>query len=90
MARKSAAHSHEGAGLDISLFKRLADAHPASVAALASQYRMNDDICALANALVYHGALRVAHAELEQRTLTLPRISELSGPSWLLQALKPE
>src|SRR6188768_1561157 len=40
-------------GFDVSLFSRLCDAHPEAVANLAMQYRMNEDIMALSNELVY-------------------------------------
>ena len=40
-------------GMDISLFKRLAEAHPDAVTWLDTQYRMNDDVMAIANTLEY-------------------------------------
>lgn len=40
-------------GLDESLFKRLADAHPSAIVALTHQYRMSANIMALSNELVY-------------------------------------
>ena len=47
------------AGMDVSLFSRLASAHPEAVVALSRQYRMNQDICDLSNELVYSGRLQV-------------------------------
>ncbi|WFD36848.1 DNA helicase [Malassezia cuniculi] len=46
-------------GLSVSLFERLCNAHPDSVVRLTEQYRMNDEIMALSNVLVYNGALKV-------------------------------
>ena len=43
----------EAGGLGVSLFRRLAEAHPAAVVALPVQYRMAADIMALPNALIY-------------------------------------
>src|SRR5258708_3839618 len=36
-------------GLDVSLFKRLSEAHPQAVVELTFQYRMNEDIMLLSN-----------------------------------------
>lgn len=47
-------------GMDESLFKRLADAHPLSVYPLTQQYRMNADIQLIPNDLCYAGALKCA------------------------------
>jgi DNA replication ATP-dependent helicase Dna2 len=59
------------AGLDISLFKRLSDAHPAAVVNLTHQYRMNEDIMFLSNSLVYEGQLKVGSEEVGGRRLKL-------------------
>ena len=40
-------------GLDVSLFKRLAEAHPDAVVTLSEQYRMNAEIMEVSNTLVY-------------------------------------
>ena len=40
-------------GLEVSLFRRLCDAHPDVVIDLAYQYRMNEDIMLLSNKLIY-------------------------------------
>lgn len=61
-------------GASVSLFERLANANPASVAILASQYRMNEAVMDLANAAVADefdgrrltcGSTEVANAKLQ-------------------------
>ncbi|CCL99895.1 uncharacterized protein FIBRA_01920 [Fibroporia radiculosa] len=59
-------------GLDISLFRRLSDAHPHAVVDLTEQYRMNEDIMLLSNKLIYSGRLHCGSDEVAKRTLTLP------------------
>ncbi|KAF9479182.1 Dna2-domain-containing protein [Pholiota conissans] len=59
-------------GLDVSLFRRLSEAHPEAVVDLRFQYRMNADIMLLSNRLIYGDRLRcgnevVAKAVLELR-----------------------
>lgn len=44
-------------GLNQSLFALLANAHPSAIAMLRQQYRMNAEIMAISNALVYGGLL---------------------------------
>jgi DNA replication ATP-dependent helicase Dna2 len=46
------------AGLDVSLFRVLSERYASASVELELEYRMNDDIVAVANALVYNGALR--------------------------------
>ncbi|EFX01003.1 DNA replication helicase [Grosmannia clavigera kw1407] len=58
-------------GLDVSLFKRLSDAHPASVASLAHQYRMCEDVMTLSNTLIYGGRLRCGYEALRHRSLAV-------------------
>ena len=58
-----------------SLFERLARAHPGAVIRLAVQYRMCQDICDVANALCYAGALRCGNAAVAQQ-----RIPALASP----------
>ncbi|KAL1411310.1 DNA replication endonuclease-helicase Dna2 [Vanrija albida] len=60
-----------GGGLDVSLFRRLSDAHTAAVAPLASQYRMNEDIMLLSNRLIYEGRLRCGSEAVANQALTL-------------------
>lgn len=62
-------------GLDISLFERLERAHPQAVVHLCHQYRMNEDIMALSNALIYNGRLRCGDATVEQGELIVPRMA---------------
>ncbi|KAH7103214.1 Dna2-domain-containing protein [Auriculariales sp. MPI-PUGE-AT-0066] len=58
-------------GFDVSLFSRLCNAHPAAVADLAIQYRMNADIMALSNELVYGGRLQCGSDAVAQQRLKL-------------------
>jgi superfamily I DNA and/or RNA helicase len=39
------------------MLKRLAEAHPSSVSQLKIQYRMHEDICALASKAIYNGTV---------------------------------
>ncbi|KAK0186636.1 DNA replication factor Dna2-domain-containing protein [Armillaria mellea] len=59
-------------GLDVSLFRRLSDAHPHSVVDLAYQYRMNSDIMMLSNKLIYGDRLRCGSQAVAKRSLVLP------------------
>ncbi|KAI0946663.1 hypothetical protein AcW1_010068 [Taiwanofungus camphoratus] len=64
-------------GLDISLFRRLSDAHPISVVDLTQQYRMNADIMLLSNKLIYNDRLRCGSEAVAKRSLQLPDPSQL-------------
>ncbi|KAJ7095853.1 DNA replication factor Dna2-domain-containing protein [Mycena belliarum] len=59
-------------GLDVSLFRRLSDAHPQAVVNMAHQYRMNEDIMTLSNKLIYSGRLRCGSKAVAEQTLVLP------------------
>ncbi|KAF9010450.1 Dna2-domain-containing protein [Hymenopellis radicata] len=59
-------------GLDVSLFRRLSDAHPHSVIDLTCQYRMNSDIMLLSNKLIYSDRLRCGSQEVANQCLKLP------------------
>lgn len=59
-------------GLDVSLFRRLSDAHPHSVVDLTLQYRMNEDITLLSNRLIYGGRLRCGSEAVAKQSLVLP------------------
>jgi DNA replication ATP-dependent helicase Dna2 len=59
-------------GLDVSLFRRLSDAHPHAVVDLAYQYRMNEDIMLLSNKLIYGDRLRCGSDETAKQSLVLP------------------
>ncbi|KAG8887928.1 Tripartite DNA replication factor [Tulasnella sp. 332] len=76
-------------GLDVSLFRRLSDAHPHAVTDLTYQYRMNSDIMLLSNKLIYGDRLVCASQEVAERTLKIPNRealkmlhprSEVTGP----------
>ncbi|KAL4079032.1 Dna2-domain-containing protein [Scleroderma citrinum] len=59
-------------GLEISLFRRLSEAHPHAVVDLTYQYRMNEDIMQLSNKLIYGNRLRCGSETVAQRSLVLP------------------
>jgi DNA replication ATP-dependent helicase Dna2 len=59
-------------GLDISLFKRLSDAHNEAVVYLTRQYRMNETIMMLSNHLIYDGLLKCGNEEVAKQVLHLP------------------
>ncbi|KAH7281949.1 hypothetical protein KP509_35G004800 [Ceratopteris richardii] len=76
-------------GLAVSLFRRLSEAHPQSIAALQCQYRMSAGIMKLCNTLIYGNRLRcgshnVANGQLIYNTC----ISDVR-PSWLQKVLDP-
>jgi len=56
----------KSSGMAESLFKRLSEAHPDSVAALQYQYRMNSDIMLLSNELIYSNRLKCGTPEVAQ------------------------
>ncbi|KAI5119550.1 hypothetical protein M0805_008536 [Coniferiporia weirii] len=83
-------------GLDVSLFRRLSDAHPSAVKDLAFQYRMNADIMLLSNRLIYNNRLKCGSLEVANRFLQIPNKeladsacdSSASGPRcWLWQVM---
>lgn len=84
-------------GLDVSLFRRLSEAHPHAVVELNEQYRMNEDIMLLSNKLIYDDRLRCGSEAVAQRTLRLTnpghiaKIHEntqcISNSCWLTQLL---
>jgi DNA replication ATP-dependent helicase/nuclease Dna2 len=59
-------------GLDKSLFCQLSEQHPNAIVSLEHQYRMNEDIMALANVLIYNGRLKCGNEAVAKRTLSLP------------------
>ncbi|KAI0249269.1 AAA domain-containing protein [Lactifluus subvellereus] len=59
-------------GLDVSLFRRLSEAHPQAVVELTQQYRMNADIMLLSNRLIYNDRLSCGNQKVANQTLTLP------------------
>ncbi|KZT00075.1 Dna2-domain-containing protein [Laetiporus sulphureus 93-53] len=66
-------------GLDVSLFRRLSDAHPNAVVDLTEQYRMNADIMALSNKLIYSDRLRCGSEAVATRSLVVPNRPFLRG-----------
>jgi CRISPR/Cas system-associated exonuclease Cas4 (RecB family) len=58
-------------GLDVSLFKRLTEAHPYAVTRLEQQYRMNAEIMLAANTLIYDHALRCGNVAVARARLHL-------------------
>jgi len=85
-------------GLDVSLFRRLSEAHPEAVVDLRLQYRMNSDIMLLSNQLIYDNRLSCGCEEVAKRSLSLPNRQFLNdlhsasgprdcGPSCWLEAL---
>ncbi|GAA6010418.1 hypothetical protein JCM10207_001295 [Rhodosporidiobolus poonsookiae] len=83
-------HAARKGGLDVSLFKRLSDAHPAAVVNLTHQYRMNSDIMRLSNELVYRGELKVGDVSVGGRRLVLPREEKREGlDEWEKEVVDP-
>ncbi|CAE7420066.1 JHS1, partial [Symbiodinium microadriaticum] len=85
-------------GMDVSLFKRLGEAHPEAVTTLTSQYRMNDQVMALCNTLIYEHRLSCGNDDVARARLCFLKSealgsfvnSELSHlHSWLNSALDP-
>ncbi|EJT99626.1 Dna2-domain-containing protein [Dacryopinax primogenitus] len=66
-------------GLDVSLFRRLSDAHPEAVVDLTLQYRMNEDIMLLSNRLIYNDRLQCGSEETARRSLVLKDKSPLAA-----------
>ncbi|KAF8960597.1 AAA domain-containing protein [Flammula alnicola] len=58
-------------GLDVSLFRRLSEAHPEAVVDLRFQYRMNEDIMLLSNRLIYSDRLRCGNEAVAKASLVL-------------------
>lgn len=63
--------------MDVSLFKRLSEAHPEAVVDLTDQYRMNEDIMLLSNRLIYSDRLRCGSEAVAKRSLRLPSLGFL-------------
>ncbi|KAI9782713.1 MAG: Tripartite DNA replication factor [Geoglossum umbratile] len=76
-------------GLDISLFRLLSEMHPESVANLAHQYRMCEDIMTLSNTLIYDGRLRCGTEEVARRSLNVPNMDGLKLHHYNLNGLFP-
>lgn len=67
--------------MSLSLFERLCGAYPGFTIALKKQYRMNKQIMALSNQLVYKGKLELASSTIKNRRLVLPSDWEEKIPS---------
>ncbi|KAI9438474.1 Dna2-domain-containing protein [Lactarius indigo] len=59
-------------GLDVSLFRRLSEAHPHAVVELTQQYRMNSDIMLLSNKLIYGDRLSCGNQKVANQSLIMP------------------
>ncbi|RPD65180.1 Dna2-domain-containing protein [Lentinus tigrinus ALCF2SS1-7] len=66
-------------GLEVSLFRRLSDAHPEAVVDLTHQYRMNADIMLLSNKLIYSDRLQCGSDAVAARSLKLPNETFLTS-----------
>ena len=84
-----AAPAARAGGGEESLFARLAQAHPATVASLTVQYRMAEEVQSVANALVYGGVLRCGNSATAQRMYTLPQAVASGTPAWVQAVLCP-
>jgi DNA replication ATP-dependent helicase Dna2 len=51
----------------------LTDAHPEATVDLGYQYRMNEDIMALSNKLIYSGRLKCGSEQVRDQKLVLPQ-----------------
>ena len=69
--------------------QRLADAHPAAVAELRTQYRMADDLAKIPNVISYGGRLRAATRDVAERVMSLPRALPADAPEWLRVVADP-
>jgi DNA replication ATP-dependent helicase Dna2 len=87
-------------GLEVSLFRRLSEAHPDSMVYLRHQYRMNADIMAISNRLVYDNTLICGSADLADRSMAVKPLEAgwdslcsgcLNGPQacWVRDILDP-
>ena len=78
----------QNGGMDVSLFKRLAEAHPQAVVTLSEQYRMNAEIMEISNILIYDNRLRCGSHLIATGRLNLT-ISTLSSDEWLHACVDP-
>jgi DNA replication ATP-dependent helicase Dna2 len=58
--------------MNVSLFKRLAEAHPEAVVCLNSQYRMNEEVMSLSNQLIYDNRLMCGSERVARGRIALP------------------
>ncbi|KAK4847699.1 hypothetical protein QYF36_004865 [Acer negundo] len=74
-------------GMEISLFRRLSEAHPQSISALQSQYRMCQGIMELSNALIYGDRLRCGSSDIANAKIEVSNMKSQSW--WLKEVLNP-
>jgi DNA replication ATP-dependent helicase Dna2 len=87
-------------GMNVSLFKRFMEAHPAAVCSLTIQYRMNADIMSVCNTLIYEHRMTCALPVIASAALHLPRMNLVPSPrggasgtartDWLYASLLPQ
>lgn len=77
-------------GMDVSLFRRLSEAHPVAIQHLSFQYRMNADIMLLANQLIYGNKLKCGsfHVAANQLPLKIGAYEQLNPIPWPFDVLK--
>ncbi len=66
--------------MDESLFKRLSEHHPSAVVSLQYQYRMNKDIMALANVVIYDQRMRCGTTAVANELLEMPKLETINQP----------
>ena len=69
----SEAQSH---GMDISLLRKLIEAHPESATCLTAQYRMNEQIMSICNTLIYENRMTCATSSVANARLILPQVQD--------------
>ncbi|KAI9180101.1 hypothetical protein LWI28_001188 [Acer negundo] len=74
-------------GMEISLFRRLSEAHPQSISALQSQYRMCQGIMELSNAMIYGDRLRCGSSDIANAKI---EVSNMKSQSWWLKEITEE
>ncbi|XP_041474076.1 DNA replication ATP-dependent helicase/nuclease DNA2-like [Lytechinus variegatus] len=81
-------------GMDESLFQRLVSAHSSSAMSLSLQFRMNSEIMAISNHMVYDGAMRCGNEAVAKGTVSLPYwdawCEESCEDAWLEDAVDPK
>jgi DNA replication ATP-dependent helicase Dna2 len=80
--------------MDVSLFKRLGEAHPEAVVCLTTQYRMNEEVMALCNTLIYEHRLTCGNEQVARARLQLTNNPSFVGMSmgssaWIRGAIDP-
>jgi DNA replication ATP-dependent helicase Dna2 len=65
--------------MEVSMFKRLSEAHPVAVVYLSAQYRMNADIMMLSNSLIYSNRLHCGSRDVYSNRLRNSTLSDDDG-----------